>query len=335
MQHVWRLIYRSFWIWSSARSSRMAAAMTYFGMLSLAPLLVIAIAIAGSFFGDSLAQEEIIEQVKLFTTDDIANTVGGLIKNASSPRSGFLAGTISVCVLVFGASGVFSQLQETFNEIWGVPDEDRKGIWLTVQARLIGILMVIIAGCLLLTTLGLSATVTAISNLFENPSLRTWLELTDRGVSFLLMPLVLSLIFWLIPKAKIKWSDVWPAAMLTALLLSLSRYLVEFYLRFSTTSEVYGAAGSLVVLLIWIYTSGLVLFYGAAFSRAWAETLVHIFATSRNKTEPPIRRQYRFLLQSHFVNVYLIFFLSNSLSFIGRIHESERETVPHREWRVE
>ena len=250
----------------------MAAAMTYFGMLSLAPLLVIAIAIAGSFFGDSMAQEEIIEQVKLFTTDEIANTVGGLIKNATSPRSGFLAGTISVCVLVFGASGVFSQLQETFNEIWGVPNEDRQGIWLTVQARLIGILMVIIAGCLLLTTLGLSATVTAISNLFENPNLRTWLELADRGISFLLMPLVFSLIFWLIPKAKIKWSDVWPAAMLTALLLSLSRYLVEFYLRFSTTSEVYGAAGSLVVLLIWIYMSGLVLFFGAAFSRAWAET---------------------------------------------------------------
>ena len=86
------------------------------------------------------------------------------------------------------------------------------------------------------------------------------------------MPLVLSLMFWLIPKTKINWRDVWPAAMLTALMLSLSRYLIEFYLRFSTTSEVYGAAGSLVVLLIWIYMCGLFLFYGAAFSRAWSET---------------------------------------------------------------
>ena len=252
----------------------MAAAMTYFGMLSLAPLLVIAIAIAGSFFGDSLAQEEIMEQVKLFTTDDIAKVIGGLIANATSPQSGFLAGTISVAVLVFGASGAFSQLQETFNEIWDVPEEKRQGVWLTVKARLIGILMVIIAGFLLLTTLGLSAAVAAVSSLFHeiHPRVHTWLGLADRGVSFLLMPLILSLMFWLIPKANIKWSDVWPAAMLTALLLSLSRYLIEFYLRFSTTSEVYGAAGSLVILLIWIYMSGLVLFYGAAFSRAWAET---------------------------------------------------------------
>ena len=274
MKHIWNLIYSSFSIWAGARSSSMAAAMTYFGMLSLAPLLVIAIAIAGSFFGDALAQEEIIEQVKLFTTEEIASIVGNLIANATTPQSGFLAGSVSVAILVFGASGVFSQLQETFNEIWDVPDEERQGIWLTVKARLIGILMVIIAGCLLLTTLGLSTAVAAVTNLFHeiHPRIETWLGLADRGISFLLMPLVLSLLFWLIPKAKIQWSDVWPAAMLTALLLSLSRYLIEFYLRYSTTSEVYGAAGSLVVLLIWIYISGLILFYGAAFSRAWAET---------------------------------------------------------------
>lgn len=248
--------------------------MTYFGMLSLAPLLVIAIAIAGPFFGDHLAQEEIIEQAKLFTTDEIATTIGELIANTTSPQSGFLAGSISVVVLVFGASGVFSQLQETFNEIWEIPNEERQGIWLTVKTRLIGILMVFIAGCLLLTTLGLSAAVTAVSSMIDDipPQVENWLGYTDRGISFLLMPVILSVMFWLIPKTKIQWSEVWPAAMLTALLLSISRYLVEFYLRFSTTSEVYGAAGSLVVLLIWIYMTGLILFYGAAFSRAWAET---------------------------------------------------------------
>ena len=266
----------------------MAAAMTYFGMLSLAPLLVIAIAIAGPFFGDTTAQEEIIEQVKLFTTDEIANTIGSLIANASSPNSGFLAGTISVAILVFGASGVFSQLQGTFNEIWDVPDDELGGIWLTVKARLIGILMVIVAGCLLMITLALSAAVSAVTNLFHElpPRIHTWLGLADRGVSFLLMPLILSLIFWLIPKVKIKWSDVWPAAMLTALLLSLSRFLIEFYLKFSTTSEVYGAAGSLVVLLIWIYISGLILFYGAAFSRAWAETFGSLYSEESEK--PPL-----------------------------------------------
>ncbi len=270
---IWKLIASSFTIWGKASASRMSAAMTYFSMLSLAPLLVIAIAIAGLFYADEVAQQEIIEQVTLLTDEKIARTVNGLITNASRPESGLFAGIVSVCVLVFGASGVFSQLQETFNEIWEVPVDKRQGFWMTVRTRLTGILMVFVAGVLLLTTLGLSTAVSAVSNVFHDwPQLKSWLELADRGVSFLLIPILISLLFWLIPRTEISWHDVWPAAMLTAIFLSISRYLIELYLKFSTTSEVYGAAGSLVMLLIWIYMSGLVLFYGAAFSRAWAET---------------------------------------------------------------
>ena len=260
----------------------MSAALTYFSMLSLAPLLVIAIAIAGVFYSDGVAQEEIVEQVTLLTNEKIGQTVEGLISNASRPQSGLFAGIASICVLLFGASGVFSQLQETFNEIWGVPPEQRQGFLLTIQNRLIGILMVFVAGFLLLTTLGLSTAVSAVSQMFADwPQLKTWLELADRGISFLLIPIIISLLFWLIPKTEIRWHDVWPAAMLTALFLSLSRYLIELYLHYSSTSEVYGAAGSLVVLLIWIYMSGLVLFYGAAFSRAWAEN----FGSRRDQIE--------------------------------------------------
>ena len=252
----------------------MSAAVTYFTMLGLAPLLVIAVAIAGLFFGDRYAQQEIIENVQLFTTADIAETVATVIANTSHRKSGYFAGAISVAILVFGASGVFSQLQEAFNLIWGVPLEERQGIWKTVKARLTGILMVIVTGFLLVTTLAISMAVAAVSNMFTEvqPEWKSWLAFADRSVSFFLMPPILFLLFWLIPRANVCWRDVWPAAMLTALLLSLSRYLIEFYLRFSTTSEVYGAAGSLVVLLIWIYINGMVLFYGAAFSRAWSET---------------------------------------------------------------
>ncbi len=269
---IWKLISSSFAIWGKARASLMSAAMTYFTMLSLAPLLVIAIAIAGLFYGDRIAQEEIIDQVTRYTTERVAGTVAELIANTSRPESGLVAGGISIVILVFAASGVFSQLQDTFNEIWDVPDEQRQGIWLQVKTRLIGIIMVFVAGVLLVTTLGLSTAIATVSNLFhEIPSLGLWLEWVDRGVSFLLIPLILALSFWLIPRTKIHWNDVWPAAILTALLLSLSRYLIKLYLEFSTTSEVYGAAGSLVVLLVWIYMGGLVLFYGAAFSRSWTE----------------------------------------------------------------
>lgn len=274
MSRIWQLISSSFLIWGKASASQMSAAMTYFAMLSLAPLLVIAVAIAGLAYGNATAQQEILEQVALLTTDErITDTVAGLLSNTSRPESGLFAGILSVLVLLFGASGVFSQLQETFNEIWDVPHEKGMGVLRSVQTRLYGIVMVFVAGFLLLATLGISTAVAAVSNLVEDwPRLRTWLEWSDRGISFLLIPVILSLLFWLIPKADIEWKDVWPAAMLTAFLLAMSRYLIKFYMDLSTTSEVYGAAGSLVVLLIWFYIGGLVLFYGAAFSRAWTET---------------------------------------------------------------
>ena len=269
---IWKLVVSSLTIWGKARASLMSAAMTYFTMLSLAPLMVIAIAIAGMVYGDRLAKEEVIEQVARYANDSLAETIAQLIANTSRPESGVIASVVSITVLVFAASGVFSQLQDTFNEIWEVPDEKRQGFWLQIKARLIGILMVLIAGVVLLTTLGLSTVITGLSSaVHEMPTLRTVLEWADRAVSFLLIPIVLTLMFWLIPRTGVDWRDVWPAAILTALLLSGCKYLVGLYLQFSTTSEVYGAAGSLVILLIWIYIGGLVLFYGAAFSRAWAE----------------------------------------------------------------
>ena len=104
------------------------------------------------------------------------------------------------------------------------------------------------------------------------PQLVTWLSLFDRSLSYLLMPLVFTLMFWFFPATKIHWKDVWPAGILTAALIAGSRYLIGFYLKFSTTSEVYGAMGSLVVILIWVYITGLMVFFGASFSHAWADT---------------------------------------------------------------
>ena len=257
----------------------MSAAMTYYTMLSLAPLLTIAIAIAGYLVDDNLARQEIVDKVALFTTESVAETVAALISNATSekqlrPASGVIAGGVSLMVLFYGASGVFSQLHDTFNEIWKVPISKRTGFRFSVQERLIGIAMVLIAGILLLSAIFLNITVDYVSDLFrENyPTAIEYLQLADRSISFLLMPIVIALIFWLIPATKIELRDVWPAAILTALLLVLSRYIIEVYLRISSTNEVYGSAGSLVVLLIWVYMTGLVVFYGAAFSHAWANT---------------------------------------------------------------
>lgn len=256
--------------------------MTYFTMLSLAPLLLIAIAIAGYVFDDRLIESEIIQNVRSFTTPAIASTVAGVIKNATAPSSGLLASTISLLVLFFGASGIFTQLFDTFNDIWAVPLESRSGLRFSIRKRLIGVLMVLVAGILLIGTLALGSVIAYLNQLMDGayPHLAASLNLVDRGLSFILMPFVLSLIFWFFPAEKIKWTDVLPAAGLTAAMLAASRYFTDFYLKFSSTSELYGAAGSLVVLLVWVYVTGLVVFFGAAFSCAWAR----IFGSHRDRS---------------------------------------------------
>ena len=252
----------------------MAAAMTYFTMLSLAPLLTMAIAIAGYFFESSLAQETVVDHVSAYTTEDVAKTIAGLIKNASRPSSGLLAGVLSIVVLIFAASGAFTQMHDTFDDIWHIPIAKRMSILFTLRQRVVGILMVLVAGLLLLSLLVQSAVVTTISSwLADNyPQAVPWLRFADRGVSFLLMPVVFSMLFWLVPSAKVRFQDVWLAGMLTAVLCGTSRFLIELYLDFFTANEVYGAAGSLVILLVWVYMMAMVVFYGAAFSHAYSVT---------------------------------------------------------------
>lgn len=274
VKRIWKLIQTSFIIWARANCSRMAAALTFFTVLSLAPLLVMAIGIAGFVYGDQVAEQEIIQRASEFTSDEIATIIGSLIKNASlQPESGLIASTVSLAVLLFAATGVFSQLHFTFNEIWQVPIEDRSGWWFVVRSRLAGITLVLVAGVLLLATIILSTALETFGEWWAEffPNTVRWILVADRGVAFLLTPLVLSVFFWMLPVTKVHWRDVWPAGLLTAGLIALSRFLIGFYLRFSSTSEAYGAAGSLVVLLIWVYVTGMVVFYGAAFSHAWAQ----------------------------------------------------------------
>lgn len=290
LRKLWQLIFGSFKIWSDARASQMAAATTYYAMLSLAPTLMISIAIASYIFDGQLAEAEILTAIREFTTPEIAQTIAGLIKRANLPQSGIVAGTFSVGIFVFGASGVFSQLFDTFNSIWHV-DGRKQGFWFGIQKRCIGILMVLLVGLMLIGALVLNSMQAYATELLEgNPVLLYWLNYADRGVSFLLMPIVFSLLFWFIPATNLHLSDVVPAGFLTAMLVLGSRSFIQLYLRFSSTSEVYGAAGSVVVMLIWIYMISMVLFYGASFSHAWSLTFgsrsADNLATNETQTPP-------------------------------------------------
>jgi membrane protein len=260
----------------------MSAAMTFYTILSLAPMLMIAVAIAGYYYDGPQVQQEIVQQVEQLTDQRTGKVFAGLLKNATQPSSGLVAGTVSLLISLLGASGVFSQLYDTFNDIWDVPSEERSGWWFMVQKRLIGIGVVVFVGVTLLGTLALSSTVAYLESVWsaDYPGLVQWLKLADSGLVYLLMPVIFSVMFWFFPAAPVKWRDVWVAGVLTAFMVAGSRYLVAAYLKFSSTSEVYGAAGSVVVLLIWVYIIGLCLFLGASFSHAYATNL-------GSNSEPP------------------------------------------------
>ena len=228
LQRPWKLISRACSIWINVNASRMSAALTYFTMLSLAPTLMIAVAIASYVYQPHLAKAEIVQHLSTVTNPDIANYVASLIEHANKPGAGFIAGAISLCILLFAASGVFTQLCDTFDDIWDVSLEG-KGFWYSIQKRLVGVGMVIIVGLLLIAALVLDSAITYLNELAVGyPKLVWWLGLSDRSLSFLLMPIVFAMLFWFLPSTKIQWRDVWPAAVLTACLVAASRYLIGF-----------------------------------------------------------------------------------------------------------
>lgn len=283
---VWRLLSETFRIWGEARSPQMAAALAYYSMLSVAPTLVIATAVAGWIYDEHLVEQKIFDTVSQVTTDEIAQVVADVIGRAQSPEQGFVAGTISVVVLLVAASMVFTQLYDTFNLIWHV-DRPKKGIWFNLRTRLAGIILVLVVGLILIAALILQSIAGQLSHLMEDyPSLVTWISRTEQQLTLLFMPVLFSLMFWMFPATDIKLTDVIPAGFATAFLVAGSRFFIQLYLGYSSTSEVYGAMGSLAVMLVWIYLLGMLLFLGASFSCAWA----HVFG-SRSHTHVRKRSQ--------------------------------------------
>ncbi|MEM9773421.1 MAG: YihY/virulence factor BrkB family protein [Chloroflexota bacterium] len=270
---IYAVFVNSFEIWGEAKASMMAAALTYYSMLSLSPILVLAVAIAGRVYGDTLVEGELLNQIAEFTSQEVANTVEELITNTSQPETGFVASALSFGVLFFGASGVFTMVSDTFNIIWGVPYDDRSGFWYSLQQRLIGVSMVLSVGLLLLVSILISTVISIVSEWTTDliPAISGDLYLLERSITFLLVPLIFMAINRGLPRTKMTWWDVMIPSFITGMLVLGSRSLINLYLQFSSTSAVYGAAGSLVVLLAWVYMIGLIVFYGAALCRAFAE----------------------------------------------------------------
>jgi membrane protein len=253
----------------------MGAALAYYTIFSLAPLLVIAIAIAGLVFGMKAAQGEITGQIEGLIGADAAKAVQTMIQAAHKPAHSAIASVVGVLALLVGASGVLSEMQDALNSIWRVNADEKSGIWNFAKARLLTFGMVLGIGFLLLVSLLLSAVLAAIGKYVEGvlPLPAAFLHSADFLFSLLFITVLFAMIFKLLPNARIAWSDVSVGAVVTSVLFTLGKFLIGFYIGRSVSASAYGAAGSLVIVVAWIYYSALLLYFGAEFTRVYAKKL--------------------------------------------------------------
>lgn len=272
MKTLWSLLRETFAEWSRHQAPRLAAALAYYTIFSLAPLLVILLAIAGAILGPRAAAGQIYDQVRGAVGPEAAQMIETMIESAARPTQGWIASLLGAATLLLGAAGLFGQLQASLNIIWEVPPAAGKGIWRTIRERLAAFLLVGVAALILLLSLVASAGIAAGARFLDAylPVPGPALEGLDLGISFLIITVLFALIYRVLPDVRIGWRDVWLGAAVTAFLFVLGKFLLGLYLGLGTVGSTYGAAGSLVVLLVWLYYSAQILLLGAEFTRVYA-----------------------------------------------------------------
>lgn len=272
---LWHLIKEAAADWSHDRAPRLGAALAYYTVFSLVPFLVVVIALIGLVFGQEAAQSAILSHIATLVGDQSAAAIKDMIQRADQPSTGLVATGLAVVTLLFGASGVFGQLQDALNTVWGVEPKEGRGVWGFIQDRFLSFVAVLGTGFLLLVSLILSSALAAFGKWFSGllPFPEALLHLFNFGLSFVVVTGLFALIFKVLPDAKVAWRDVWVGALLTAALFTIGKYALGLYLGKSNVASAYGAAGSLVLILLWVYYSAQILLYGAEFTQVYANRL--------------------------------------------------------------
>jgi len=259
--------------WNRDNAPRLGAALSYYTLFSVAPLLVIAIAVAALAFGEEAAQGRILDELRGLVGVEGATAVQDLIEGSRQQEAGLVATAIALFTLVIGATGVFAELKSALNEVWDVaPPPQTSGLLSLVRDRLISLAMVMAVGFLLLVSLVVSAALAAAEGWMQD-----WMPGWDEVIwtvstlaSFAVVTALFALIFKLLPDARIAWRDVWVGAVLTAVLFTAGKFLIGLYLGKSSVASAYGAAGSVVVLIVWVYYAAQIFYFGAELTRAYA-----------------------------------------------------------------
>lgn len=280
--------------WVDDYAPSMGAAISYYTVFSLAPLLIIVIAIAGAVFGREAVEGQIVAQLDGLIGTDGATAVQGLIKSASDPVKGLVASVVSFGVLVVGATTVFAELQSALDRIWHVPEKAKpSGLWGLLRARFLSFGLVLGLAFLMMVSLVVSAALAAFGNWSSGlmPGWEIVLQVVNIGISLVITTLLFAMIYKLMPSVRIAWRDVLVGATVTAILFEVGKLLIGLYIGKSGVNESFAAAGSLVVLLAWVYYAAQIFLLGAEFTKVFAAENAEVAASrAQTATDSPSTR---------------------------------------------
>lgn len=278
--------------WSNDYAPSMGAAISYYTVFSIAPLLVIVIAVAGAVFGREAVQGLISDQISGLVGAQGADMVEGLIARASDTDRGLVAGSISLVVLLVGATTVFAELQSALDRIWKVPERQKpSGVMGVLRARLLSFGLILGVAFLLIVSLVVSALLAAFGSWAGGllPGWEVLLHLLNIGVSLVILTLLFAMIYKLMPTAEVAWRDVWAGAIFTAVLFEIGKFLIGLYIGKSGMTETFEAAGALVILLVWVYYGAQIFLLGAEFTKAYADEHGSLSGPRKPPQENPTR----------------------------------------------
>jgi membrane protein len=272
IRNLLKLFKKSFEEWYEDDPFQKAAALAYYTLFSLAPLLIILIGIVGLFSGTTEAQEYIVGGLAGLLGDESAGAIREMVRNANREGSGGFATVTGIVLLLFGAGGVLGQFQYSLNQIWGVKTKSDSGWWPIIRARFFSYAMLLVIGFLLLVSLVVTTVLSAMTRYLSEllPAAAALWPVLDILVSFMFVTVLFAMIYKVLPDVHIAWKDVWIGAAITAILFAVGKFLIGLYLGKSGVSSTYGAAGSLVTILLWVYYSALIFFFGAEVTKVYA-----------------------------------------------------------------
>lgn len=271
MHNIITLVKQTFNEWRQDNASRLAAALAYYTVFSIAPLLTLVVAISGLVADRAQIQEQLVAEMGTLVGSQGAAAVQMILENANDPGTGLLSIVISLIILLVGASGVFEQLHAIMNEIWDVIPERKMSITEMVLKRLFSFALVIATGFLLLVSLVISAGLAALNKWMIGwlPGQSILLQALNLMISVGIVTLLFAALFKWVPDKDIHWGDVWLGAFITAILFSIGKFGIGLYLGNSGLASIYGAAGSIIVLLVWVYYTAQIVFIGAEFTQVY------------------------------------------------------------------